>query len=306
MRKIPVVLLWMMLSSMTFAQSTSNSGVQIPLYSQSLAKKIDPSDRPFVAVYHYGNKLLAFVAASHVFTVENQTVEAVRYAFSTVQPTAVVVEGFPTAMGANPEPIMESIEERRRPHPSDWARSEAVFAASQALARQAPFVGGEPTLVEELDGLTAKGYRRDDALLAFRLRSLGQARRASDLPVGDAAKFAAIYEQSARVVASLTSTAPVFESNFIEDYKRLVGVDPVTDPDLATRADPGTTTLLSRLSADDMRVRDEHILSTLQRQLAEHDRVVIVYGRGHWTTLSAALRERFGAPDIHVPSKRRN
>ena len=66
--------------------------------------------------------------------------------------------------------------------------------------------------------------------------------------------------------------------------------------------DPGTDTLLHRMGADNMRVRDEHLLNTIFEQSAAYDRVLVVYGSGHWTTLSAALKDRFGKPVILTPA----
>jgi hypothetical protein len=79
---------------------------------------------------------------------------------------------------------------------------------------------------------------------------------------------------------------------------RIVGVDPISDAEMPSRSDPGTETLLQRLSADNMRFRDEHLLSTILQQLDRNDRVLVVYGSSHWTTLSRALQDRFGKPKI--------
>lgn len=96
----------------------------------------------------------------------------------------------------------------------------------------------------------------------------------------------------------MTKTEASTEAQFTADYVRIVGVDPVSDVEMPTRADPGTESLLRRMAADDMRARDEHLLSTIMQALAENDRVVVVYGRGHWSTLSGALRDRLGKPVI--------
>lgn len=96
----------------------------------------------------------------------------------------VIVEGFPTAFGQNPEPILQAVRRRDTPDADAYAKGEAIFTASQALARNVPFIGGEPTMIEEIDGLVAKRYRRDDVLFAIRLRSLAQARRSGEMPAG--------------------------------------------------------------------------------------------------------------------------
>jgi hypothetical protein len=74
----------------------------IPVWSESLAKTLDPSDAPFTAIYRPGGKLLTFVAAEHVFTKDNRTIDAIRRAFADANPSVVIIEGIPTAYGRNP------------------------------------------------------------------------------------------------------------------------------------------------------------------------------------------------------------
>jgi len=271
---------------------------EIPLYSEALARALGPTQAPFVVTYRSRGKVLAFVGADHVFTDHNTTTDAIARAFAAVEPSAVIVEGFPSALGANPGFIIESVRRRHAPDADSYARSEGSFAASLALDRHVPFIGGEPTLVEEIDGLVAKGYARGDASFAMLLRAMGQARRSGEMPAGDSARFAARLEQEARAVAGMMGTAPVTQSEFVASYRRLVGVDPVSDAEMAQRYDPGVDTLLHRMGGDNMRVRDEHLLRTILRQLDRYGRVLVVYGSSHWTTLSQALRARLGEPSI--------
>jgi hypothetical protein len=270
----------------------------IPLFSEALAKERGPTEAPFIATYHSGGKMLTFVGADHVFTSENSTIVAVRRAFADTNPSLVIVEGFPTEFGQNFEPFVAAAGRRNKPDADAFAKSEAIFAASQALARNVPFIGGEPTVIEEIEGLVAKGHKRDDVLFAIRMRSLGQARRSGEMPAGNATAFTARYERESRAVAQMTRTEPATEAQFIADYRRIVGVDPVSDVEMPHRYDPGTETLLQKMGADNMRVRDEHLLSTILQQLERNDRVLIVYGSSHWTTLSRALQDRFGKPVI--------
>jgi hypothetical protein len=271
---------------------------EIPIFSEKLAKERGPTEAPFIVTYRFGTKVLAFVGTDHVFTDENSTIDAVRRTFVDTKPSLVIIEGFPTALGQNFEPIVEAARRRDRPDADAFAKSEAVFTASQALASMVPFIGGEPTLREEIEGLVVKGYNRDDVLFAIRLRPLGQARRSGEMPAGNAAAFTARYERESRAVANMAGTEPATEAKFIADYTRIVGVDPISDPEMPSRSDPGTDTLLQRMSADNMRFRDEHLLSTILQQLERNDRVLVVYGSSHWTTLSRALQGQLGKPVI--------
>jgi hypothetical protein len=271
---------------------------EIPLFSEALARERGPTEAPFTVTYRSDGKVLAFVGADHVFTNENSTIDSIRRAWADANPSVVIIEGFPTALGRSPEPILQSVRRRDSPEADAYSKSEAIFAASEALARNVPFIGGEPTMIEEIDGLVARGYRRDDVLFAFRVRSLGQARRSGEMPAGNAAAFKAGYEREAGAIARMTATEAIAEARFIAEYLRIVGVDPISDVDMPARSNPGTDTLLQRIAADNMRFRDEHLLSTILRELAVNKSVLVVYGNSHWTTLSPALEDRLGKPVI--------
>jgi hypothetical protein len=125
-------------------------------------------------------------------------------------------------------------------------------------------------------------------------------RAAQCCPTDERDSLISRYERESRAVAQMTGTEPATEAKFIADYMRIVGIDPVSDDEMPHRSDPGTETLLQRLSADNMRFRDEHLLSTILKQLDGNDRVLIVYGSSHWTTLSRALQDRLGKPVIVI------
>ena len=299
------------LTATTAVNPQSDAGTSvpaIPLYSQQLADELEPSKTaPWVATYRSGKKVLGFVAADHVFTAENPTIEAIRRAFADVNPSRVIVEGFPTALGESPEPILQSLGRREGPDADPYAKSEAIFAVSQARSRNVPFVGGEPTIVEEMDALVAKRYNRDDVRFAMLLRGLGVSRRSGGMPAGDAEAFSTAYRQAARSFAYMTRTESMSEKDFITTYLRIVGTDPISDVEMPDRGNPGTETVLQRMSADNMRIRDEHLYSTILRELGEHDRVLVVYGSSHWTTLARALQAKLGKPAMlteFVPSKK--
>lgn len=275
----------------------------IPYWTDDLARERDPSDQPFLATYRSGTKVLGFVAAHHVFTDDNSTIASIRRGFSEINPAALIIEGYATDAGANPADVLESIQLRGKPGAGGFDKSEAVFAASQAVSRKVPFIGGELSPSAQIDRLVALGHNRRDALFALHLSILGQSRRSGEMPVGDAAAFTKAFESASRAVAFMTSTELLSEAQFRADYNRIIGGDPVNDRTLDTRTNPGTYTSLQRMSADSMRIRDEHLLATIEQQLAKSDRVLVVYGRGHWTTLSATLARRFGNPVHSVEPK---
>jgi hypothetical protein len=273
-----------------------SAATEIPFFSKELAKERGPTKAPFIVMYRSSAKVLTFVGADHVFTDHNSTIDSIRRAFMDTDPSMVIVEGVPTVLGRNPAPILQAVRRRGEPGADTYAKSEAIFAASLAMARNVPFIGGEPTLNEEIDGLVARGYVRDDVLFCVLLRSLGQARKSGAMPAGNSSAFNTRFEQESGAVARMTGTDARTEAQFVSDYLKIVGVDPISDTEMPSRADPGTATLVQRMSADNMRFRDQHLLATILRELAANNRILVVYGSSHWTTLSQALEDWLGKP----------
>jgi hypothetical protein len=79
----------------------------------------------------------------------------------------------------------------------------------------------------------------------------------------------------------------------------MFGVDVRHDASLAGRSEAGTNSPVALLNQADMIIRDEHLLATIENELAMKKRVLVVYGGSHWTTLSRALQKRLGKPKIH-------
>jgi hypothetical protein len=124
----------------------------------------------FTASYWSNDDVLVFVRAHHVFTPPNSTLRAVSAGFAPASPAIVIVEGFPTSMGAGPPSL---VEEARTPQADEFAKSEAMYAASLALRRGVPFVGGEPTREEQLQALIRQGYTPTDVYFAYLLVHAG-------------------------------------------------------------------------------------------------------------------------------------
>jgi hypothetical protein len=119
---------------------------------------------PFVASYRKGTERLIFVGAHHAFQPNDPTMRAVEAGFDQFQPEVVILEGFPTAWGENPPPLVADAHRYGTAGADEFARSEGIYAASIALERAVPFIGGEPTREEQNQVLKAKGFTEPRAL----------------------------------------------------------------------------------------------------------------------------------------------
>jgi hypothetical protein len=285
------------LSSMVLGEATTAELV-VPPWSPALQGELVHWQTPFIATYEKDGAFLAMVAAEHVFTPDNSTIRAITSAFASASPALVIVEGFPTAMGESPPPLVDEAKQRGTPGASAFANGEGLYAASLAIARQVPFVGGEPTNAQQVEALARKGYALPDVWFAFVVRELGQSKRSGAISTPDNGTLQRVYDQAARSVARELKTQPMSFPNFSARYREMFGVDIKDDANLVKRNDPGTGTLLGAIAQADMTSRDEHLLATIRQALAKSKRVLVVYGNAHWTTLSAALQNELGKPEI--------
>jgi hypothetical protein len=258
---------------------------------------------PFVARYRKGAERLVFVGAHHAFRPNAPTMRAVDEGFTEAQPNVVIVEGFPTAMGENPPPLVAEAHRYGAPDADEFARGESMYAAFIALIRGIPFLGGEPTRGEELQVLKIKGFTDTDIAFSGLLGGLSQALGSGDIPDTSPGSLVKIYP---RLVQELkfpldhggwNLDAPSLDA-FKQHYRDIYGVDLVGDHEFPLRIDVGDTTRHGQQSRVDMMTRDRHLLGLIEQQLAERHSVLVVYGASHWATLSAALQERLGKPKV--------
>jgi len=258
----------------------------------------------FVANYRKGAERLVFVSARHAFNPNAPTMRAVKEAFAEIQAKVVILEGFPTAMGANPPPLVEVARHYGAPEAGEYGRSEGMYAASIALIKGIPFLGGEPTREEQMQVMKAKGFTDADITFGYLVGGLSQALRSHEIPDTSVASLEKYYP---RVVQDLklpidhggwALDAPSLEG-FRQHYRQLYGVDIVGDKEFPLRIDVAfDTTRNGQQARVDMKTRDRHLLGLIEQQLSERHSVLVVFGGSHWATLSNALEERLGKPKI--------
>jgi len=258
---------------------------------------------PFVASYQHGAERLVFVGVRHAFQSNDPTMLAVAAGFSEIHPGIVIVEGFPTAMGENPAPLVAEARRYGAPDASEFDRGEAMYAAALALKKGIPFVGGEPSQEEEMQVLNAKSFTDSDIGFDALLGGFSQALRSGDIPDTSLASLEKVYPQLAKEIRAPTDlggwnlAAPSLD-DFRERYRGQYGIDIEKDSRFILRIDAGDSTRHGQQSAVNMLTRDRHLLGLIEQQLADKHSVLVVYGASHWSTLSAALANRLRNPRV--------
>jgi hypothetical protein len=277
---------------------------EIPPWTLALEQRLQPwcpagcvEEVPFTVTYSKGGSSLVFVGVHHVFTPQNPTIRAVDSGFAKVSPAIVIVEGFPTTMGENPPPLVKEAQTRGTPEADDFARGEAMYAASLALTRGIPFLGGEPTRAEQVQALERRGYAPKDIAFAYLVGGLSQSLRSGDIAGPNDPKLIDAFARWAHVFKDQYKFEPMSFGDFAVRYRSMFGVEVTHDAALAGRSEAGTESPVALLNQTDRLTRDEHLLATIEKELALKKRVLVVYGGSHWTTLSQALQKKHGKPE---------
>jgi hypothetical protein len=311
--------LWFLVVGLLMEASVNASAPSFPLpdesrvqpWSLELERKAQPwcpGDCallvPFVASYRNGTERLVFVGVRHAFQPSDPTMRAVAVGFAKIRPGVVIVEGFPTTMGEDPAPLVAEAHRYGSPGADEFARGEAMYAASLALMRGIPFLGGEPTREEEIQVLKAKGFTDADIAFSALLGLFSQAVRSRDIPDASLASLTKVYPQLAQALklpwdhGGWNLDAPSLDE-FRRRYRDMYGADIVGDARFPLRIDmPDNTTRRGQQFKVDMMARDRHLLGLIEQQLVARHAVLVVYGGSHWSTLSAALEERLGKPKV--------
>ena len=285
--------------SISDARGRASGHDVVPLFTPALEQQLQPRPPPFAAIYRKGGQRLVFIAAEHAFGTTSATTRAVDSGFAAVSPAIVIIEGFPTAGGEDPPALVAKARSRGTSEADDYARGEAMYTASVALSRGIHFIGGEPAPEEQVQGLERRGYTVQDVAFSYLLQGLGQSVRSGEVAAGSQdPKLAATFAHWAEGFVDQYSLDPPSFEEFTARYKLMFGVVFMEDQGLAERPTPGKDSAFARLIQADMNARDEHLLTTIAKELALKKRVLVVYGSSHWITLSQALERRLGKPTI--------
>jgi hypothetical protein len=84
-------------------------------------------------------------------------------------------------------------------------------------------------------------------------------------------------------------------ADFSARYPAMFGVDVPRDADLTQRSEPGTSSPVALLNQADMFTRDQHLLATIEAQLALKKRVLVVYGAATGPPCPVLSRRSWGS-----------
>ncbi len=266
----------------------------VQTYDPARETALYPAGPPLIALYQSRARTLAWVAAVHSPTPATPTAELVRGAIAHAKPRAVVLEGFPTSWGPNPARIMSRVAQL----PPDLG-DEGDVAVRTASAIGADVWGGEPSDAELASALAVQGFAPADLFYTAFFGPLEQDQRnGAFASPRDPAFDAAFMRLASELAPSYRVPSDASPAAFRAWFKTQFGVRLEDDPEWYARGWPGKQGVSSAIARASNHRRDIHAYTTIIERLEADNRVVVVFGASHLSSVWAALVHTLGPPRV--------
>lgn len=261
-------------------------------YDPAREARLYPDGPPFLAHYEQGQFQLGWIAALHGD--DPATKAAIREAFTLIQPTSVLLEGFPTSWGANPETILEDIRGSEGPF-----TNETDLSIAEALRSGASVWGAELTGRELAFSIRALGFNPTDVFYTAFFGPLEQDLREGRFENTTGPAFERAFKDWAEIIAPehQADAAPTPEG-FRGWFRDKFGIAFEDDAKWWERGWPGKEGLGSEIARASNRLRDVHAYNTTIDRLTADRRVIVVFGGSHLSSVWRALEASMGEPTL--------
>ncbi len=268
----------------------------VQAYSPTLQRTLFQRELPFLALYHDKGRTLGFAAVVHSSEPGSETFKLITDAFTVVQPKSVILEGFPTAWGSNPNKIVGKV---RQPPSGSYDLGENMHAARLAVQSGADIWGGEPTTSELAAHLLNLGFTREDVFFASMFGPLAQDLEAKVFSSPSDPLFDTAYRRWATVDAPQYGLATAPEPDAFKNwFRRNYGRPIEADVDWHTRGGPGQAGRAGEIGRAANLQRDRHLFELAIRLAEGREPLLIVYGGSHLASLWRALGASLGTSTI--------
>lgn len=256
-------------------------------------------DDAFAAVYMWRGQRLVFVGAKHATRTDSLTFRLIEQAYASFHLDTVIVEGPPYSHGANAKRLLSWVGSQRAVD-GFLESGEIVPTVRGARDRGAIVWGGEPDDTDIRDRVLARGFKRQDLVGFYTLRSVPQWMREQKITGPDDSRTKQLIEAElersrsrlqapAEVLSSYASWAQWYEQTNGKAFGasfELEETGPLADGRHAT----------NKIAEAIARVRDEFLLDIITQHLNAHENVLVVFGESHLMLLRSPLSSMLGPP----------
>jgi len=254
-----------------------------------------------VAVNHFQkvDKNLYYINARHATKdgLHKPTIETIEKAIEDYKPQLVIIEGVPTAIGVSPAPYVKFAE--KDSVDNFLIGGEPVYALLLAHKNNIPFVGGEPTDIEIFSAMEKEGYSLKDMMAFYLLRAIPRA-WIEKRPMSEEGYFQLFVDE---YLGKFFEHVPEHERLTLAEFEEWYAThrDKRSNPDyLAVQMgdmapwDTPTASYFQTLNYRLGMVREEHLDTLIGESMTNYDRVLVVYGDGHFVQSRAVFEKMLG------------
>lgn len=257
-------------------------------YSFELQKK-EPFQPPYYSIFNKNGKQLFYVAANHTSKRESKTFKIITKAFDEFQPDFVIVEGIQSG-----EVSKGLIKYVKKCFSSQSQRcEEQVFVIFNALEKNIPFEGGEPSDLQILESAKLQGLTSEDIVYFYLLRISIQWKRQKKINEANAKKmlsdFTPVLEKNFKNKVSINYDG--FLNWYSKNSQKSFKIKDLKNNDVAPISNG---TFFQQISHKEGITREKNLLSRVANALNKHNRVLIVYGGGHFVISKLVIEDMLG------------
>jgi len=279
-----------------------NFDLSLALHDYSEARKGAPYDRfPYAAHFSKEQKNLHYVAATHwdekTKEWNAETRKTIEEVFEESKPQIVIIEGLSSARGISPDTYKTYLNKLYSKDGLATAR-EPDYVAHLAMQNNIDFIGGEPTAQEELKAMNDRGYSNKDVMAFYFLQAIPQNK-------GDGTINKDNFEQKAEEYFSskMFDFIPKDERITVAEFKEWYAQHndkPERDAFNIQTGDlspEDNSSYFHKMSFETGVIREKNVDTQIEKSLNDYDRVMVVYGGGHFLESRPIFEKEFGNPE---------
>jgi hypothetical protein len=290
MKMILLVFVFLSITACSTTSTPKLDPAKIRPWSDELGSEY-PRNKAVIAHFKRNNFELFYLAARHTNTMGEDTLNLVQTLFDKFKFNVLIIESLPHSVGESPKWF---IDEAKAGRTTKFIKGgESAMSVILASNKKIPFFAGEPDHQDIFRGLKAKGYSDLDVLGFYTVRQIPQwVREQND-------KKTMFQKKIPPYLSHYCKTFSVQSCPNAEDvmkwYKDKIGYEltpDVSNEEVAPYAEGKLFT--QKISSEIGTIRDHFTLNIIEQMLIKYERVAVVYGASHFSTLRKSFEKYFG------------
>lgn len=247
---------------------------------------------PFLIKYQNEQSSLFYLAALHTTEPSSNTFYFIKEALHMQEPQVIILEGFEQSLGFSPIEYVQAAENYCFIRKSEDC-NEIFYAMALANTNKVKFIGGEPDFKEVMRLLKNLGYTELDVVgYYFTADIAGLYERDAVKTLEDLPKEFSRFQIFDRVLSDKITYAQYYQ--WLEkNFGRPITLDNLVDRSYTTLPDKYGN-YLQKISNAAVHIRDKSIINTIYAMTKQFERVLVVYGNGHYLTQRDVLEDMYG------------